>query len=575
MPRQHTTNDPIYRRNRLTLLADNPPCYLCGKPADTADHIIPVFKGGGNELENLRAACRKCNSTTGARDKAKSDALRIQQRNQAVNHFFDAPTKPPTPCFSNILGETSGNQPELAQVQGNLPRLETVGCNDHSFGEGISQWATLHMGIELMTWQKHCLLKQLSHDGLGNLQFRESLVSTARQQGKSVALQALIGWWITELAAFRGKPQAVLSVANKLDRAEAIFGSIAPILVDKFGGKAANALGRKSVKMPDGSTWEVRAATPNLHGGSYDLIVIDELWNITAAVVDDALRPSQIARGNGGPLLSMWSTAGDESSAAMISFREAAISEIDKGETSNLYFAEWSMPPGADPRLESNWAMANPALGKTVTIEALKAVSKKDSFLRAHLNMWVSASGAWLQPGVWDKQKTDIAMPAGGVLAVDTDLTDGRYVGIRSSVLESKAHVCVEFMVDTEDAMWEEIERVMADTTVNMVITPALHLHLPKSLERRTSVIGYGELLKYSGLIQKMIVEGKVRHRGELSLAEHVNRAVLTKTGGGVVLSSQKSPGPIELCRCMVWAIAESSRPKTVGKPMFAVSTTP
>ena len=575
MPREHTTDDPIYRRNRLTLLADNPPCYRCGKPADTADHITPVFQGGGNELENLRPACRKCNSTTGARDKAKSDALRIQQRNQAVNHFFDTPGPPPTPCGKNILDGTGGNQRELAQVQGNLPRLETVGCNDHSFGEGISQWANLHMGIELMTWQKHCLLKQLSHDGLGNLQFRESLVSTARQQGKSVALQALIGWWITELAAFRGKPQAVLSVANKLDRAEAIFGSIAPILVDKFGGKAANALGRKSVKMPDGSTWEVRAATPNLHGGSYDLIVIDELWNITAAVVDDALRPSQIARGNGGPLLSMWSTAGDESSAAMISFRETAISEIDKGETSNLYFAEWSMPPGADPRLESNWAMANPALGKTVTIEALKAVSKKDSFLRAHLNMWVSARGAWLQPGVWDKQKTDIAMPAGGVLAVDTDLTDGRYVGIRSSVLESKAHVCVEFMVDTEDAMWEEIERVMADTTVNMVITPALHLHLPKSLERRTSVIGYAELLKYSGLIQKMIVEGKVRHRGELSLAEHVNRAVLTKTGGGVVLSSQKSPGPIELCRCMVWAIAESSRPKTIGKPMFAVSTTP
>jgi hypothetical protein len=41
-----------------------------------------------------------------------------------------------------------------------------------------------------------------------------------------------------------------------------------------------------------------------------------------------------------------------------------------------------------------------------------------------------------------------------------------------------------------------------------------------------------------------MIVEGKVRHRGELALAEHVNRAVLTKTGGGVVLSSQKSPWP-------------------------------
>jgi len=454
----------------------------------------------------------------------------------------------------------------------NLPRLETVGLNQHSFGEGISSFASTHMGIELMAWQKHVLNGQLCHDGLGNLQFREALVSTARQQGKSVALQALIGWWITELAAFRGKPQAVLSVANKLDRAEAIFGFIAPILVEKFGGKAAHALGRKSVKMPDGSTWEVRAATPNLHGGSYDLIVVDEWWNVNG-VVDLALRPSQIARAN--PLLSLWSTAGDESSVDMIAYREAAIAEIDNGDTGNLYFAEYSMAPGSDPRNENNWVQANPAMGQTVTIEALRAVSKKDSFLRAHLNMWVSARGAWLQPGVWDKQKTDVPMPPGGVLAVDTDLTDGRYVGVRSSVLESKAHVCVEFMVDTEDQMWEEIERVMADTATSLVITPALHLHLPKHLERRSSVIGYGELLKYSGLIQKMIVEGKVRHRGELALAEHVNRAVLTKTGGGVVLSSQKSPGPIELCRCMAWAIAESSRPKIVGKPMFAVSKTP
>lgn len=525
-------------------------------------------------MDNLRPACRRCNSQTGATYKAKRDALRIQERNAAVNHFLDTKQTPPTPCFSNILGETGDDQPQLAGIEKHLPRLETVGLNQHSYGARVSAWATNHMGIELMDWQKHVLNGQLSHDGKGNLQFREALCSTARQQGKSVALQALIGAYLTDIAMLRGKPQAVLSVANKLDRAEAIFGTIAPILVEKFGAKAAHALGRKSVKMPDGSTWEVRAATPNLHGGSYDLIVIDELWNISAAVIDEALRPSQIARTN--PLLSMWSTAGDESSAAMIQFREQAISEIDIGTNGSLYFAEYSMKPGSDPRLETNWIMANPAMGQTVTIEALRAVSKKDSFLRAHLNMWVSARGAWLQPGVWDKQKTDQPMPPGGVLAVDTDLTDGRYVGVRSTVFESKAHVCVEFMVDTEDDMWAEIERVMADTTVNLVITPALHLHLPKSLERRSAVIGYGELVKYSGLIQKMVVEGKVRHRGELSLAEHVNRAVLTKVGGGnVVLSSQKSPGPIELCRCMVWAIAESSRPKTVGKPMFVVATTP
>ena len=82
MPRQHTTNDPIYRRNRLILLADKPPCYRCGKPADTADHIIEVDRGGTNDMDNLRPACRRCNSQTGATYKAKRDALRIQEEEE-------------------------------------------------------------------------------------------------------------------------------------------------------------------------------------------------------------------------------------------------------------------------------------------------------------------------------------------------------------------------------------------------------------------------------------------------------------------------------------------------------------
>jgi hypothetical protein len=38
-----------------------------------------------------------------------------------------------------------------------------------------------------------------------------------------------------------------------LDRAEAIHATVAPILVEHFGAKQMQALGRKSVTMPDGS----------------------------------------------------------------------------------------------------------------------------------------------------------------------------------------------------------------------------------------------------------------------------------------------------------------------------------
>jgi hypothetical protein len=465
---------------------------------------------------------------------------------------------------------TNPDQPDSTPMSHDRPRLETSHLGGSSYGPAVARWAKENLQLDLMPWQVNALSGQLLHDEQGLLVFRESLVSTARQQGKSVALRALIGWWLTEYTATVGASQTVLSVANKLDRAEAIFNDLAFVLKERYDGKLLQAIGRKSVTLPSGSRWEIRAASPSLHGGSYDLIVVDELWNISAAVLDDALRPSQIARPN--PLLSMWSTAGDEGSTSMIQYRENALAEIDRDERGYSYFAEWSMPPNCDPRDEASWAWANPALGRTVTYQALRVASKKDSFARAHLNLWQASRGAWLAPHEWDDWKTTDPMPAGGVLAVDSSVDDARYVGVRSTVKDGRIHVYAEFVVDNEDAMWSEIERVLTDKTVRLAITPTLELHLPPRYASRYTLVGYGELLKYTALARAMILEGKVAHYGQRNLDEHMYRAVMKKTAQGAVLSSQASPGPIELARCSVWAIALVSRPVNSQKPVFVVA---
>lgn len=43
-----------------------PPCYACGRPAESIDHIVPVALGGTDEIDNLRPACISCNSRGGA-----------------------------------------------------------------------------------------------------------------------------------------------------------------------------------------------------------------------------------------------------------------------------------------------------------------------------------------------------------------------------------------------------------------------------------------------------------------------------------------------------------------------------
>lgn len=69
----------ISRRDRSYIyMRDNFCCQLCGARvtleadymdalAPTIDHIVPKALGGGDEIENLRLACRQCNSSRGAR----------------------------------------------------------------------------------------------------------------------------------------------------------------------------------------------------------------------------------------------------------------------------------------------------------------------------------------------------------------------------------------------------------------------------------------------------------------------------------------------------------------------------
>jgi hypothetical protein len=185
--------------------------------------------------------------------------------------------------------------------------------------------------------------------------------------------------------------------------------------------------------------------------------------------------------------------------------------------------------------------------------------------------MWVSAAGSWLPPTLWAELENPAPVPAGGVLAIDSSLDDARYVGVRAVTEGDKVQTVVEFIAETEREMWEHVERVMQDHRVTLAVTPSLEIHLPQIANRRFTVVGYNELLRYTGLVRSMILEHRVWHRGETTLAEHVNRAVLTKTVQGAVISSQKSAGPIELARCLVWAVALESKPRHATKPLLVV----
>lgn len=54
--------------SRTVIERDGPGCQHCGTEDNpTIDHVIPVVRGGTNDLDNLQVLCGSCNSRKGAR----------------------------------------------------------------------------------------------------------------------------------------------------------------------------------------------------------------------------------------------------------------------------------------------------------------------------------------------------------------------------------------------------------------------------------------------------------------------------------------------------------------------------
>jgi 5-methylcytosine-specific restriction endonuclease McrA len=65
-----------WKNKRLQVLQrDGYICAYCGQPADQVDHVIPRVRGGSDALENLVAACRRCNTSKGDRTRPQQKAV--------------------------------------------------------------------------------------------------------------------------------------------------------------------------------------------------------------------------------------------------------------------------------------------------------------------------------------------------------------------------------------------------------------------------------------------------------------------------------------------------------------------
>lgn len=244
------------------------------------------------------------------------------------------------------------------------------------------------LGIELMPWQLLVAGVALEHDCVGRMAYRDVVVSTPRQSGKSTLLLPLIVYRM--LAA--PDQRVVYGAQTRLAARGKLFDSWWPRvrrspLRDLF--TLSRAMGAETLRCSNGSMLTILSTEESAgHGETIDMAVLDECWALSAAS-EQATRPAMATR----PEAQLWcvSTAGTDKSVWWRSRVDAGRAQAELGMTQGLAYFEWSPAEGVDVTDPEAWPSFMPALGWTIdaaTVQADMATMPPAEWKRAYANMW-------------------------------------------------------------------------------------------------------------------------------------------------------------------------------------------
>jgi phage terminase large subunit-like protein len=227
----------------------------------------------------------------------------------------------------------------------------------------------------------------------GKLAFGDVVVHTMRQQGKSY-LELVI---MLERALSEPNQRIIYTAQTGSDARKKLLDDWLPMLKQsKFAGTFRPRLtsGHESLKFHNGSSIGLVATTVKAgHGSVLDLVVLDEAFAHPDARLEQALRPATVTR----PQPQIWivSTAGTPGASPYLWDKvEQGRQFVDAGVTSGTAYFEWSAEDDDDPGDPDTWRRCMPALGITVTEEAVATAynaMNASEFCRAYLNRWVTS----------------------------------------------------------------------------------------------------------------------------------------------------------------------------------------
>lgn len=284
-------------------------------------------------------------------------------------------------------------------------------------------------GYELLPWQKTASIRAMELRPDGRYRFRTVLILVGRQCGKTTLLKLWALWRMLEDGA-----ELVLGAAQSLDIArEAWSGSVdfATEFIPNQIGKVRWANGEQCLTLRHGQRYRITAATRGAGRGlSVDMLILDEIREHRSWEAWSALSKTINARPDGQ--IVCISNAGDDESVVLNQLREAGLS----GRDDSVCLLEWSAPEGCDMDDPGMWVQSLPALGHTMTVDAVRGALATDPpsvFRTEMLCQHVSSMNAALDGNGWaagsDPQGSVAAYRGSLAGCVDVSI-DGNHVAL-------------------------------------------------------------------------------------------------------------------------------------------------
>jgi phage terminase large subunit-like protein len=303
------------------------------------------------------------------------------------------------------------------------PRLQNIPLKGKSKLDDVKQLCEI-IGMPLLPWQEYVLKDMLTVDKKDLWIRKTNLLLIARQNGKTHLARMLI------LAHLIKWETNVLIMSSNRSMALDTFRQVTQVLEnnDHFKGfvkQIRYANGTESIEMLSGARLDVVAATRDgSRGRSVNgLLFIDELREISEEGYR-AATPTTRAHPNSQTLLC--SNAGDAFSQVLNSLRERCLENPPK----SIGFYEYSAPQYCKITDRSAWAQANPALGYTITEEAIEeaiATSPIENTRTETLCQWIdSLQSPWAHGILEETSDSTLTIPVGGYTVFAFDVSPSR-----------------------------------------------------------------------------------------------------------------------------------------------------